>query len=248
MPKHKKNPDIGEKKTVFTSRILIEQEDAVSFEDNEEVRGLDVCFGRQAHVLAQITLMDWGNAFVRSKQIDASGVITSIEVDLHLEGDFKKTKKKITWLAESTDTNPLVPVTLLDYDYLITKKKLEENDDVAQFTTPVTEFREAAVADANVRDLKPKDIMQFERKGYFVFDGEGSDGRLEFIKIPDGKAANLASKAGLGGAVQPAASKGTTALPEVPASSSAMYKVDNIYGDKVSAAGATSMYQVNSIY
>ena len=37
LPKHKKNPDVGEKKTVFSSNILIEQEDAASFEDNEEV-------------------------------------------------------------------------------------------------------------------------------------------------------------------------------------------------------------------
>jgi glutamyl-tRNA synthetase len=37
MPKHKKNPEVGEKKTVFSSNIFVEQEDAVSFEDNEEV-------------------------------------------------------------------------------------------------------------------------------------------------------------------------------------------------------------------
>ena len=39
LPKHKKNPDVGEKKTVYTSTILVEQEDASSFEDQEEVRG-----------------------------------------------------------------------------------------------------------------------------------------------------------------------------------------------------------------
>jgi len=38
LPKHKKNPDVGEKKTVFTSNILVEQEDALSFQDQEEVR------------------------------------------------------------------------------------------------------------------------------------------------------------------------------------------------------------------
>lgn len=37
LPKHKKNPEVGEKKTVYTSTILLEQEDAVSFEDQEEV-------------------------------------------------------------------------------------------------------------------------------------------------------------------------------------------------------------------
>lgn len=38
LPKHKKNPGVGEKKTVYTSNILIDHEDAESFEDNEEVR------------------------------------------------------------------------------------------------------------------------------------------------------------------------------------------------------------------
>ena len=38
LPKHKKNPEVGEKGTVFSSNVLLEQEDAVSLEDNEEVR------------------------------------------------------------------------------------------------------------------------------------------------------------------------------------------------------------------
>lgn len=37
LPKHKKNPEIGTKKTVFSSSILVEQEDAASFDENEEV-------------------------------------------------------------------------------------------------------------------------------------------------------------------------------------------------------------------
>ena len=37
LPKHKKNPEVGEKKTVYTSTVFVEQEDAASFEDQEEV-------------------------------------------------------------------------------------------------------------------------------------------------------------------------------------------------------------------
>ena len=40
LPKHKKNPEIGEKKTIFSSNILVEQEDALSFEDQEEACNL----------------------------------------------------------------------------------------------------------------------------------------------------------------------------------------------------------------
>lgn len=37
LPAHKKNPDIGTKITTFGPVIYLEQEDARSFEDNEEV-------------------------------------------------------------------------------------------------------------------------------------------------------------------------------------------------------------------
>lgn len=37
VPKHKKNADVGTKQTVFSSQIIIEQEDAKTFAENEEV-------------------------------------------------------------------------------------------------------------------------------------------------------------------------------------------------------------------
>jgi len=229
LPKHKKNSEVGEKKTVYSSSILVEQEDALSFDDQEE-----------------ITLMDWGNAIVRSKTTDPSGDITAIEMELNLDGDFRKTKKKITWLSQPTSVHPLVDVTLLDYDYLITKKKLEENDDVADFVTPVSEFKEEAFADANVRDLKKGDIMQFERKGYFIFDGTAQDGKLEFIRIPDGKAAGLASKAGAGKSVAPATTASGNA-PQIPVDTK-MYAVEPVYGAALKPTADTRMYQVQNVY
>lgn len=230
LPRHKKNPEIGEKKTIYSSQIIIEQEDAASFDDQEE-----------------ITLMDWGNAIVRSKNVDASGVVTSITVDLHLEGDVKKTKKKITWLSAPTDSHPLPTVSLVDFDYLITKKKLEENDSFADFVTPKTEFKETAYADANVLDLPKGQIIQFERKGYFIYDGE-RDGVREFFLIPDGKAASIASKhvaaAEKKGAVPQAASgKQKDTVPTI----SSMYQVAPLDAHEVPKA-ETKMYEVKSIY
>ncbi|KAJ7494769.1 glutamyl-tRNA synthetase [Mycena galericulata] len=180
LPKHKKNPGIGQKLTTYSNQLIIEQVDAASFDEGEE-----------------ITLMDWGNAIIRSRTFAEDGCVSSVTVDLHLEGDFKTTKKKITWLAQSS-THPLVEVVLIDYDYIITKKKLEDGDNWEDFITPKTEFREEALADANVLHITGEGeerIMQFERKGYYRCDCVGTDGRLEFIRIPDGRAASLASKA-----------------------------------------------------
>lgn len=195
--------------------------------------------------------MDWGNAIVRSKTTGPSGDITSLTMDLNLEGDFRKTKKKITWLAQPSETHPLVDVTLLDYDYLITKKKLEETDDVKDFVTPVSEFREEAFADANVSTLTKGDIIQYERKGYFIFDGTAEDGKLEFIRIPDGRAANLASKAGKPGvvAVEAPVPTSAAAADAGPLSSSTMYKMEKVYGDEqVKPVSNTKMYTLPNVY
>ncbi|KAI9458287.1 glutamate-tRNA ligase [Russula earlei] len=234
LPKHKKNADIGEKKTVYASKILIDQDDALSFGVNEE-----------------ITLMDWGNAIVRSKAADSSGTITSLAMELHLEGDFKKTTKKITWLAQPTPAHPLVDATLIDYDYIITKKKLEENDDLKDFVTPVTEFREDALADANVRPLARGDIIQFERRGYYIFDGivekDGASGpqeTWEFIRIPDGRAAGLASKAGATAAANAEAPEGPKAENSTVAATAGSQGMDN--DNKGTAASATTGIDVAS--
>lgn len=40
--KHKKNPDIGTKKTIYSSKIVIDQEDAKTFELDEEVRSISL--------------------------------------------------------------------------------------------------------------------------------------------------------------------------------------------------------------
>lgn len=163
--KHKKNPAVGEKKVIFSKDIVIDKEDADVLEDGEE-----------------FTLMDWGNVIITKK--DAN----SITAKLHLEGDFKKTKHKVTWLA---DTEDQVPVDLVDFDHLISKDKLEEDESFEDFLTPNTEFHTAAVADVNVKDMKVGDIIQFERKGYYRLDALAKDGKpYVFFTIPDGKAVN----------------------------------------------------------
>ena len=190
--------------------------------------------------------MDWGNAIVRSKEVDASGVIISLTMDLNLDGDFRKTEKKITWLAQSMPDHPLPSVALVDFDYLITKKKLEDDDEVADFVTPVSEFKEFAYADANVLDLEKGDIIQFERTGYYIYDNE-VDGIREFFKIPDGKAAGIASKAAVPTTVPiiPSVPIATTS-PSPPTSS--MYKMDKIYLDDTQLDLDSRMYKMENIY
>ncbi|KAI9807192.1 MAG: hypothetical protein M1825_005910 [Sarcosagium campestre] len=184
-PLHGKNPSLGSKTIVYSPSILLEQADAASFAQDEE-----------------ITLMNWGNAFVRkitraprpadsTKSSDNKDVVivTELELELHLAGDVKKTDKKVTWLSTLGEPAP-VSVQLVDFDYLITKDKLEEDDNVDDFLTPKTEFRVEALADGNFTKLTAGDVIQFERKGYYRVDRAwAKDSPAVLFSIPTGKAA-----------------------------------------------------------
>lgn len=175
-PKHPKNPDVGMKDVVYSSEILIDQEDAKSFALNEE-----------------ITLMGWGNAFVRERPSEEP--IRTMTLELNLKGDFKSTEKKITWLS-AAGLEP-VPAELWDFDYLITKDKLEEDDNVEDFLNPNTYSLVDAVCDGGVGKLKKDDIIQLERRGFYRVDKglddwapeeAGAKGkRVVLFYIPTGK-------------------------------------------------------------
>ena len=183
--------------------------------------------GRAVGGRRQVTLMDWGNAIIRGRTKDSNGRVIGLEGDLHLEGDFKKTKKKLTWLSVDA---PLVPLRLLDYGFLITKKKIEEDEKFEDFLATTTEFPTDAVADkhidavqkgtcpstrphlheipqlsatfsASTHALRMRwpptvvagsgsgDIIQLERRGFFVCDAKQPGEPIVLIAIPDGKAA-----------------------------------------------------------
>lgn len=117
---------------------------------------------------------------------DSNGKVKLITAKLHLEGDFKKTKWKLTWLAR---TNELVPLKLVDFDHLVTKKKLEEGDKFKDFVNPVTWIERSALGDPNMRNLNKGDIIQLERKGYFIVDKPLISRNVPIVlfNIPDGR-------------------------------------------------------------
>ncbi|KAJ2796262.1 glutamate--tRNA ligase, partial [Coemansia helicoidea] len=266
LPRHKKNPELGDKQTVFSSLLFVDQADAASFEVGEE-----------------ITLMDWGNAIVDAVEKDAAtGVVSGLTLRLHLAGDVKATKKKITWLGQSPAVHP-VEAELVDFDYLITKKKLEEEDSVEDVLTPTTRFSEPAIVDANVAGLEKGAIVQLERRGYYIVDqtaAESELGRVTLILIPDGRAASLALKHQGGsqdspapsaapkkaaakgspwdkGAAKPAATRKAPAagpdaalgLPQ-PAEVSSMYVTAPVYGNVAldEPSAVTTMYPTAKFY
>ncbi|PKY00598.1 glutamyl-tRNA synthetase [Aspergillus campestris IBT 28561] len=176
-PRHNKNASLGTKKVFFGKEIFLAQDDAASLKPDEE-----------------FTLMNWGNAIVTSITADPhTGTVQDINLRLHLRGDFKKTDKKLTWLArEPTNT---IPVDLVYFDHLINKDKLENGDDLLSCVTPRSEVRVEAWADCGVAGLVEDDIVQLDRVGYFRVDcAYKFGGRTVLFNIPAGKGSSLGGR------------------------------------------------------
>jgi len=170
--KHKKNPELGTKDVFYSNTIYIEGDDAQSLSENEEV-----------------TLMDWGNAIVSQVVKNDSGKVSEIKGRLHLEGDYKKTKKKLTWLAA---IEGLIPISLITFGHLITKEKLEEDDVIDDFVNQNFRSEVLGVGDSNLKKLNKGERLQLERRGYFICDKVYStDSPLVLINIPDGKTTDV---------------------------------------------------------
>ncbi|KAG6957046.1 hypothetical protein JG687_00010218 [Phytophthora cactorum] len=167
--RHPKDPSMGNKMVRFCNKLLLERDDVNNFVEGEEV-----------------TLMRHGNIIVKKVNKAADGTITSVEAENHPEGDFKKTKLKVTWLADVPD---LVPLTLVEFDHLLNKPKLEEGDDFHDFLTETTRAEMHAVGDHELRNMKEGQVVQLERRGYFRVDVPyiSDDKPIVMFMVPDGK-------------------------------------------------------------
>eukprot|EP00501_MAST-03F_sp_TOSAG23-6_P001313 GSMAST32.ASY1.ANO1.1361.1 assembled CDS len=168
---HPKRPEMGKQVKFISKTLYIEH---VCFIYGEEV-----------------TLMRWGNAVVDKiiRDPQNSSKITGIEGHLHLKGDFKLTKHKLTWVAKTDD---LLPIEAFEFGHIVTKKKMEQGDDIMDFLTSKihpTKVGSKMFADSHMRRLKAGDVMQIERRGYFRVDRPyiSQDKPMICFLVPDGK-------------------------------------------------------------
>ncbi|KFR06157.1 Bifunctional glutamate/proline--tRNA ligase, partial [Nipponia nippon] len=174
--KHPKNADVGLKPVWYGSRVLIEGADAETLTEGEVV-----------------TFINWGNIIITKLNRNSSGKIVSIDAKLNLENkDFKKTTK-ITWLAE-TPRAPLIPTVCVNYEHLITKPVLGKDEDFKQYINRNSKQEELMLGDPCLRELKKGDIIQLQRRGFFICDQpyepvspySCKDAPCILIYIPDG--------------------------------------------------------------
>lgn len=169
IPLHPQKPEMGTRVSRRYNKLLLDQEDVSTFVEGEE-----------------ITLLRWGNFFIDKIERDSAGNVTGLVGRAHPEAtNFSKTKK-MSWLAAVPD---LVACTLVEFDHLISKAKLGDDEDFKDFVNPRTRFESVALCDPCLREVKQNQIIQLERRGFYRCDtpySPGKTGPVLFF-IPDGK-------------------------------------------------------------
>lgn len=154
VPRHKKVAELGCKRVMLSNEILLAQEDAT-------VLGVD----------EEFTLMNWGNVIVVDKSV-RDGVVVSMALRLNLDGDFKATKNKITWVARKGS----VLVKLYEYESLLNDLDVE---DLGKRFNAGSKKETWWLAENAISTVETGQTIQFERVGFFYCDMS-----FEFNLIP----------------------------------------------------------------
>ncbi|CAG5120654.1 unnamed protein product, partial [Candidula unifasciata] len=165
--KHPKNADVGNKTVWYGPRVYIDGADAEVISEGEIV-----------------TFINWGNLKIKK--------INRLKPCLIYLSDFKKTQK-ITWLAEAED-GPFTPAVCVQYDHIITKGVLGKDEDFKLYINKNSKQEEVMLGDPCLASLKKGDIIQLQRRGYYICDypyepvspHTGRDSPCVLINIPDG--------------------------------------------------------------
>jgi glutamyl-tRNA synthetase len=158
-----KDVSYGKRLVRLSKKVLLEKTDVCDVEVGEE-----------------IVLMRWG--VVRVTKTDGG-----LEGEYIPDGDFKKAKRKLSWIA---NVPAQIKCTLYEFDNLISKDKLEEDEKFEDFVNPNTLAATEVIGDFGLKNLAAGSIIQLERRGYFRVDqAHVSDEKsLTLFMIPDGKA------------------------------------------------------------
>ncbi|KAM9824865.1 bifunctional glutamate/proline--tRNA ligase isoform X1 [Syngnathus typhle] len=150
--RHPKNAEVGVKQVWYGPRVLVEGADAETFTEGEVV-----------------TFINWGNLIITKINKGADGKIVSMEARLDLDNkDFKKTTK-ITWLTESANA-PLLPTICVNYQPLITKAVITKDDNFKDYINKDSKMEEKMLGDPCMKSLKKGDIIQLQRRGFYICD------------------------------------------------------------------------------
>jgi glutamyl-tRNA synthetase len=169
---HPKDSSLGHRVVRIANEVLLERIDTEGMVVDEE-----------------FVLVRWGVMKV-SKVSEGS-----IEAVYLPDGDFKAAKRKLSWIADVSTNTPCV---LTEFDNLISKDKLEEEDNFMDFINPHTMASTDVVGDAGLKMLRRNDIIQLERRGYYRVDRPymSADKPLILFMVPDGRTKSMSGQSG----------------------------------------------------
>ncbi|XP_036950879.1 bifunctional glutamate/proline--tRNA ligase isoform X2 [Acanthopagrus latus] len=218
--KHPKNAEVGMKQVWYGPRVLVEGADAETFSEGE-----------------MVTFINWGNLVITKINKGADGKVVSMEARLNLENkDFKKTTK-ITWLAETNSAPPL-PTICINYQPLISKAVITKDDDFKDYINKNSKLEEKMLGDPCLKNLKKGDIIQLQRRGFYICDQQYEpvspnsckESPCVLLYIPDGHIKEMPT-AGSKDKSKSQASNNTPAAPAKAASTSAPAPASTSSGD-----------------
>jgi glutamyl-tRNA synthetase len=210
VPLHPKNPKGAHKALVRSNTIIIEQDDAKLL-----TKDMEVTMMSWGNVIVRSILKDSTGAVASiTAELNLKGDPSSTQYKLHWvaceatsASSIPRTMPEVKVAATSADdklpvrlplhsvptvpwsNEDVVPLTLVEFDQLITVPKLDEDKKFEDFVTPQTQFETPAIGEGSLRNLAKGDIIQLQRRGFFICDrpwGGPSQPAVLFL-IPDGK-------------------------------------------------------------
>lgn len=173
------NESLGMRPMRLAHEVLLESEDAATCAAGD-----------------MVILLWWGVCEVTSVTKDpVSGRVTSMAATrLPLVKPSSKMKKKFNWVANVSDN---ATATVLEFDHLITKPKIEEDEAFQDFVNPLSRGEMAVVVEPEMKQLPVGAIVQLVRRGFFrvdhKFNPQDPNGSLHLVLIPDGKAKSMST-------------------------------------------------------
>lgn len=135
---HPKNEALGTKALIFGKTCWIEKDDADGIVEGEK-----------------IALRSYGKVLVTRKVEENGRSVIYGNLDSE-DQDFKKAKI-ITWIC--ADDSVTCDITLKEFDHLITKKKIEDTDDVKDIVNKDSKASYTAIGEGVMKNLKKGDFI-----------------------------------------------------------------------------------------
>jgi len=167
---HPRDQSLGSRALRIGQDVILESTDVDGMEEGDE-----------------IVLIRWGLVKVTKITMAEDGHrVGSLEGVLIPNGESKMAKRNLSWVV-ATGKNPIVELT--EFDHLLTKCTLEEEDSLEENANRNNVAVTYVLGDSGLKTLQEHDIVKLDR-GYFRVDspyrGEGKS--IVLYMIPDGKA------------------------------------------------------------